>query len=65
MPNRRIRNAILFRQAPLTGKLLRNLTSRDPALNVISDLDVSVLIPKRVNGRSWHTANIGKLPDLL
>ena len=59
VPHGGVRDPVLIGEAPLTGKLARDLTLGDPPLHVVRNLDVGICSPKRINRTRGHKINIG------
>jgi hypothetical protein len=59
MPDGGVRHPVLVGKTPLAGKLRGDLALADPPLNVVRNLDIGVLSPKRINRPSRHMITIG------
>jgi hypothetical protein len=58
VPDGAVGNSVLFGEAPLAGKLHRDLAIGDPPLDVVRNLDIRIFSPKGINGTSCHIINI-------
>jgi hypothetical protein len=59
MPDGGVRHPVLVGKTPLAGKLRGDLALADPPLNIVRNLDIGVLSPKRINRPSRHMITIG------
>ena len=58
VPHSGVGDAVLFGEAPLAGELRRDLTGRDPPLDIVRNLHIGIFRPKRINRTSAHTGTL-------
>jgi hypothetical protein len=58
MPHSGVCHPVLFGETPLARELGCDLTLGDPPLDIVRDLDIGILSPKRINRPSRHMITI-------